>query len=140
MAPLRRNRILAHGRRGRHRRLSLRLGLVLLPRAAFLEREQLLGAEGLVVDVGGGVDQVVRVGAQQHVTQVEELAVVRVLDVHHARAVLTATNQLAVHLHGALRADHGEGQHGLDLAVEHALLFVVVLVVERIDTDAILLQ
>ena len=47
---------------------------------AFLERKQLLGAEGLVVDLRRRLDQVLQVGAGEEVAEVDEFAVVLVLD------------------------------------------------------------
>jgi hypothetical protein len=47
---------------------------------ALLESKQLLGAEGLVVDLGGGLDEILEVGAKEEVAEVDELAVVLVLD------------------------------------------------------------
>jgi hypothetical protein len=47
---------------------------------ALLEGKQLLGAEGLVVDLGGGLDEVLKVGTGEEVAQVDELAVVLVLN------------------------------------------------------------
>ena len=47
---------------------------------AFLEGKQLLGAERLVVDLCGRLDQVLQVGAGEEVTVVDEFAVVLVLD------------------------------------------------------------
>ena len=47
---------------------------------ALLEGKQLLGAERLVVDLCGRLDQVLQVGAGEEVTEVDEFAVVLVLD------------------------------------------------------------
>ena len=47
---------------------------------ALLEGKQLLGAERLVVDLCGRLDQVLQVGAGKEVTEVDEFAVVLVLD------------------------------------------------------------
>ena len=47
---------------------------------ALLESKQLLGTEGLVVDLGSGLDEILEVGAEEEVTEVDELAVVLVLD------------------------------------------------------------
>jgi hypothetical protein len=53
---------------------------VLADGAALLEREQLFGAEALVVDLRRRLDEVLQVRARQEVAQVHELAVVLVLD------------------------------------------------------------
>ena len=47
---------------------------------ALLEGQQLLSTEGLVVNLGGGLDEVLKVGACEEVAEVDELAVVLVLD------------------------------------------------------------
>jgi hypothetical protein len=47
---------------------------------ALLEGKQLLGAERLVVDLCRRLDQVLQVGAGEEVTEVDEFAVVLVLD------------------------------------------------------------
>src|SRR4051812_36550508 len=49
--------------------------------AALLECQQLLGTERLVVDLGRGLDQVLKVGAGEEVPEVDEFAVVLILDV-----------------------------------------------------------
>jgi hypothetical protein len=47
---------------------------------ALLECEQLLGTEGLVVDLCGRLDEVLQVGACEEVTEVDEFAVGLVFD------------------------------------------------------------
>ena len=47
---------------------------------ALLEGKQLLGAERLVMDLCGRLDQVLQVGAGEEVAEVDEFAVVLVLD------------------------------------------------------------
>jgi hypothetical protein len=47
---------------------------------ALLEGQQLLGAEGLVVDLCGRLDEVLQVGAREEVAEVYEFAVGLVLD------------------------------------------------------------
>src|SRR3546814_4466553 len=43
--------------------------------AALLEGEQLLGTEGLVVDLGRGLDEILEMGSEKEVAQVDEFAV-----------------------------------------------------------------
>lgn len=50
--------------------------------AAFLEGEQLLGTEALVVDLRCGLDKILEMGAGKEVTEVDELAVVFIFDCH----------------------------------------------------------
>ncbi len=63
--------------------------------AALLQCKQLLGAEGLIVDLRGGFDQVLKVGSSKEVSEVDELAVVFILDVDDPPPVLAAANLLA---------------------------------------------
>src|SRR5690606_28236555 len=80
---------------------------------ALLEGQQLLGAEGLVVSLRGSLDEVLEVGAEQEVPEVDELAVLLVLDVDDAPPVLATTDLLAVDNDVLLRADNGEGDEAL---------------------------
>lgn len=64
--------------------------------AALLESQQLLGTEGLVMDLAGGLDQILKVGAGQEVAEIDKLAVVLILDIDDTPAVLTSTNLLAI--------------------------------------------
>jgi hypothetical protein len=76
---------------------------------AFLQSLQLLGTEGLVVDLAGGFDQVLQVGTGEEVAEGDEFAVVLVFDVDDAPAVLASANLLSVDNDGPLAADDGEG-------------------------------
>ena len=91
---------------------------------ALLQRQQLLGAERLVVDLRRRLDEVLEVGAEQEVAEVDEFAVVLVLDVDNAPPVLAAADLLAVDDDGLFRADDGEGdealRRGLAMVVEGA--------------------
>ena len=120
------------------RRVRRRLAVLL--RAALLECEQLLRAEGLVVDVRRRVHKVTQVRAQQKVAQIHKLAVLGVLHVDDARARGAAAHRHAVYDHGVLRADHRERHEALDAAVQCALLVVIVLVVKGVGADAVLLE
>jgi hypothetical protein len=75
---------------------------------AFLQSFQLLGTEGLVVDLAGGFDQVLQVGAGEEVAEGDEFAVVFIFDVDDAPAVLASANLLSVDNDGPLAADDGE--------------------------------
>lgn len=82
-------------------------------RGALLQREQLLGAERLVVDLRRRLDEVLQVRAGQKVAQVDELAVPLVFHVDGAPAVLAAADGFAGDVDVALGADDGEGDDGL---------------------------
>lgn len=97
-------------------------------RTALLQGQQLLGTEGLVVDLAGRLDKILQMGAGQEVAQVDELAVVLVLDVDDAPAVLTAADLLAPDDDGLFAAHNGEGDDVLDLGVDGALFVIEFLV------------
>ena len=62
---------------------------------ALLERKQLLGAEGLVVDLRCCFDQILEMGAGKEISEVDKFAVVLVFNVDHAPSVLAATDLLS---------------------------------------------
>lgn len=82
--------------------------------AALLQRQQLLGTEALVVDLGRRLDEVLEVCPEQEVPQIDELAVVLVLDVDNPPAVLAAANLLAVDDDRLLGTDDGKGDQVLE--------------------------
>lgn len=81
--------------------------------AALLQCKQLLGTESLVVDLGGGLDKVLEVGSEQEVSQVDEFAVVLVLNVDDTPAVLATTDLLAIDNNVALRANNRKRNQAL---------------------------
>lgn len=82
--------------------------------ATLLQCQELLGTESLVVSLGCGLDEVLQVGPEQEVPQVDELAVVLVLDVDNAPSVLATTDLLAVDDDVLLGADDSEGNEVLE--------------------------
>lgn len=76
--------------------------------AALLQSQQLLGTEGLIVDLAGSLYQILEVGAGQEIAQIDKFTVVLVLDVDNTPTVLTAADLLAVDNNGLLAADDGE--------------------------------
>jgi hypothetical protein len=81
--------------------------------AALLEGEQLLGTEGLVVDLGRGLDEILKVCAEKEVAEVDEFAVVLILDVDNTPPVLAAPDLLAVDNDGLLGTNNSEGNEVL---------------------------
>ena len=75
---------------------------------ALLEGKQLLGTEGLVVDLRCSLDKILEVGSEEEVSQVDEFAVSLVLDVDDTPSVLTAANLLTVDDDRLLGSDNGE--------------------------------
>jgi hypothetical protein len=78
---------------------------------ALLEGKQLLGTEGLVVDLGGGLDEILEVGACEEVAEVDELAVVLVLD----------WEELALSMSGRISPGHTVNNTPLGLATADVL-------------------
>lgn len=76
--------------------------------AALLQSQKLLGAESLVVDLASGFHQILQMGAGQKVAQINELAVVLVLDIDHTPAVLATAYLLAIDDDGLLTTDNRE--------------------------------
>ncbi len=75
--------------------------------AALLQGQQLLGAERLVVDLRRSLNEILQVGSEEEVPQVDEFAVILILDVNHAPSVLPSRDLLAVHDDGLLGANDG---------------------------------
>lgn len=69
----------------------------------------MLRAEGLVVDLGSRFDEILKVGAREEVTEVNEFAVALVFDVDGAPAVLAAADGFAIDAEAIFTADYGEG-------------------------------
>jgi hypothetical protein len=71
------------------------------------------------VDLRGGLDQILEVSAGEEVAEVDEFAVLLVLNVDGSPSVLAAANSLAGDVDVALAADDGEGDDRLH---KHRLL------------------
>lgn len=83
--------------------------------AALLQGQQLLGTESLVVDLGGSLDEILEVGSEEEVAQVDEFAVSLILDVDDTPSVLAAADLLAVDNDRLLGSDNSEGDKALSL-------------------------
>ena len=81
--------------------------------ATLLQGQQLLGTEGLVVDLRCGLDEVLEMGAQQKVPEVDKLALVLVLDVDNTPPVLATANLSAVDDDGLFGSNDGKGDQAL---------------------------
>lgn len=64
--------------------------------AGVLEGQELLGAEGLVVNLRCRLDEVLEVGTEEEISEVDKLAVGLVLNVDHSPPVLAAADLLVV--------------------------------------------
>lgn len=67
------------------------------------------------MDLAGGFNEVLEVGAGQEVAEVHEFAVILVFDVDHAPAVLAAAYLLSVDDNVLLASDDSEGDNILSL-------------------------
>jgi hypothetical protein len=92
--------------------------------AALLQGHELFGAESLVVDLAGGFNEVLKVGAGQEVAKVHEFAVVLVFNVDHTPAVLAAAHLFSVDNNVLLASDDGEGDNILALIRTVAVIVV----------------
>lgn len=126
-------------------------------RAAFLEGQKLLGAEGLVVDLRSRLNEVLEVRAKEEVAEIDEFAVVLILDVDDAPSVLATPDLLAIDNDGLLGTDNGEGNEALldmsvaisleniststetnlDLAVDSTLLIVKLVIVVGVHLQVV---
>lgn len=61
------------------------------------------------MDLAGGLDQILEVGAREEVAEVDEFAMVLVFDVYHAPTVLAATDLLTTNDDGFLASNNCEG-------------------------------
>lgn len=105
--------------------------------AAFLECKQLLGTEGLVVDLRGRLDEILEVGSQKEVSEVDEFTVVLVLNVNDTPAVLATANLLTIDNDGLFRADDSEWDETLDLVVQGTLLFIKLIIIVRVHLEVV---
>jgi hypothetical protein len=76
---------------------------------ALLQGQQLLGTEGLVMDLRGGLDKVLEVGSEKEVSQVDKFAMSLVLDVDDSPSVLAAADLLTIDDDRLLGTDNSEG-------------------------------
>ena len=87
--------------------------------AALLEGEQLLGTECLVVDLRGGFDEILQVGSEKEVSQVDKFAVVLIFNVNDTPAVLAAANLLAIDNDGLFGTDDSKRNQALSTKLAH---------------------
>lgn len=83
--------------------------------AALFKCKQLLGTEGLVVDLRCCFDQILEVGTGKEVSEVDEFAVVLVLNIDDSPSVLTSPDLLASHDDRLFRSDNSEGDNVLNI-------------------------
>lgn len=66
------------------------------------------------MDLASGFDEILEVSAGEEVPQVDEFAMILILDVDHTPTVLATANLLAVDNYGFLATHHGEGDDVLE--------------------------
>lgn len=76
--------------------------------ATLLECQKLLGAECFVVDLRGGFNQFLKMGAGEEVSKVHEFAVIFVFHIDNAPSVLASADLPAIHDDRLLRSNDGE--------------------------------
>lgn len=89
--------------------------------ASLLQCKQLLGTEGLVVDLGCALDEVLEVSTQQEVSQIDKLAVRLVLDINDSPSVLATADLVAIDDDVLLGTDNGEGDQVLGAQVSRCV-------------------
>ncbi|CAG8744428.1 5158_t:CDS:1, partial [Acaulospora colombiana] len=106
-------------------------------RGCLLEGKELLRSEGLVVDLGRSLDQILQVCPEEEITEVHELAMTLILDIHNTPSVLATADGLSVNDHIALRANDGEGDHGADDIVVLQFLLIKLVRIKGIEADVV---
>ena len=89
---------------------------------ALLKCQQLLGTEGLVVDLGGCFDQVLKVCARKEVSEIDKFAVVLILNVDNSPSILTAADLLASNNDRLLGSNDCEGDDVLLMLADYLYL------------------
>jgi hypothetical protein len=75
---------------------------------ALLQGKQLLGTEGLVMDLRGGLDKVLEVRSEKEVSEVDKFAVSLILNVDNSPSVLAASDLLTIDDNRLLGTDNSE--------------------------------
>lgn len=97
----------------------------MLTGASLLECKEFFTAVALVVKLTGRFDQILQVGTCQKVTQVDEFAVVLILNVDYAPSVLATANLLAVDIHCSFTATNGKRNNRLRACQPIQLLQII---------------
>lgn len=108
--------------------------------AAFLECQQLLRSECLVVNLTGSFDQILQVGAKEEIAQVDEIRMSLVLHVDCSPSVLPCRHLPAVDHTGAFTPDHGERGEFLDGGIGGSFLLIQVLVIIGVHSEIVELK
>jgi hypothetical protein len=107
-------------------------------RAGLLQSKELLASERLVVDLGGGFNEILEVGAEEEITQVDKLAVTFILDIDDTPAVLSAADWLSVNDDVALRSNDSEWDHRADGVVVLEFFLVKLVSIKGIQADVVI--
>lgn len=91
---------------------------------AFLEGQQLLGSERLVMNLAGGFNQILQVSSGEEIPEIDKFAVILIFDIDDTPFVLTATDLLAINNDSLLAANDCERDDVLNSAVCSSLFIV----------------
>ena len=92
------------------------------------------------MDLAGSFNQVLQVGAEKEIAQVDEVRMVLVLNVDCSPSVLPCGHLPAVDHTGAFAADHGERSKFLDGGIGGSFLIIQVLIVVRVHSEVVELE
>merc|ERR1712000_199239 len=95
----------------------------------FLQSQQLLRSERLIVNLARRFDEILEVSTCKEVPEINEFAMVLVLDIDDTPFVLSASDLLAINNDGFLAADDGEWDDVLDGRIGCSLLIIQLFVV-----------
>jgi len=74
----------------------------------------------------------------EEIPQVDKLAMPLVFHIDHTPSVLASPHRLTIDDYVTLRANDGERNHVPDALVQLKLLFIVLIVIERIKPDVVI--
>ena len=102
--------------------------------AVLLQCQQLLCAEGLIMDLACCLNQILQMGPCEEVSQRNELAVILVLNIDHSPPVLTTSHRAAIDYDRVLGSDDSEWNKVLDVRVHHTLFLILFIIVVGIHS------
>jgi hypothetical protein len=73
-----------------------------------LQGKKLFGAESLVMNLAGSFNEILKVGAGEEISEIDEFAVIGVFDVDDTPAVLTTAHLLPIYNNVLLAANNGK--------------------------------
>ena len=104
---------------------------------ALLQRKELLGSESLVVDLTGGLNQILKVSSGQEIAQGDEFAMVFIFDVDNTPSILTATDLSATDGDGLFASDNSKRDDVFDCGVERTFFIIEFIVVIWVHLEVV---